>query len=87
MDRTIRFLTGKVIDAGSSVHLGAFPAHIFQASKPFRLLRNVAVPIQHVTGRIRMPEATVCNLQAGLLQLAAFYFGTIKFWSGFAGDF
>jgi len=24
---------------------------------------------------------------AGLLQLAAFYFGTIKFWSGFAGDF
>jgi hypothetical protein len=25
--------------------------------------------------------------QTGLLQLAAFSFGTIKFWSGFAGDF
>jgi len=25
--------------------------------------------------------------QAGLLQLAAFSFSTIKYWSGFAGDF
>jgi uncharacterized protein YggE len=27
------------------------------------------------------------SIQAGLLQLAAFSFRTIKYWSGFAGDF
>ena len=32
-------------------------------------------------------QEEIRKLLTGLLQLAAFYFGTIKFWSGFAGDF
>jgi alpha/beta superfamily hydrolase len=65
----------------SSVPTAEGYSHAEDLHALLRFLRvQQALPSSEIGGR-------VYHTQTGLLQLAAFSFRTIKYWSGFAGDF